>query len=121
MADADAECIATKMDEINRIGQGRVHILTGDQANLTVLERWRQETGDVAFDFIVDDGGHRTDEMWRTLTKMWHWLAPGGVIVVEDMGTTATPKNVRRLDSVDVPTRSFIDGVTYLLRDLGCR
>ena len=80
-------CVERHRERIKRAGiQG---VVTGDQSNPLDLARWRRETGG-GFDFIVDDGGHTSQQQWATLVGLWPALRPGGKLVVEDMGMSRT-------------------------------
>jgi len=78
-AEVDAQCVARYKDKL-----GRIKAVTGDQNDPVVLDRWLSETGG-NFDFIIDDGGHRNDQILNSFAKLWPSLKPGGYYFIEDM------------------------------------
>jgi len=78
-AEVDAACVAQNKEKL-----GRVKAVTGDQGDNAVLDRWLAETGG-NFDFIIDDGGHRNDQILTSFAKLWPALKPGGYYFIEDM------------------------------------
>jgi len=69
----DAECVKNLLDKGLLKG---VHTVTGDQGNTDVLHRWIQETGG-QFDIVVDDGGHRNDQIYDSFMTLWPEVKPG--------------------------------------------
>mmetsp|Transcript_21977 Transcript_21977/g.37079 ORF Transcript_21977/g.37079 Transcript_21977/m.37079 type:complete len:283 (-) Transcript_21977:90-938(-) len=61
-----------------------VNPLVGDQGNQTTLQEWIRISGG-NFDVIIDDGGHRNDQIYTTLLNIWPALNPGGLFFVEDL------------------------------------
>ena len=61
-----------------------VRVLVGDQADPAVVREWVQTTGG-GFDAIIDDGGHRNDQIKTSFDELWPALLPGGVYFVEDL------------------------------------
>ena len=114
-AEVDEKCVRAKRDAITAAGAGRVGVLVGDQGSDQVLRRWRAQSGG-GFDFIIDDGGHHAEQQFVSLTTMWHWLNPGGVMVVEDMGMSRHPDYRHRPGTL--PTNSFMSTTTALISDL---
>lgn len=78
-AEFDAGCVKRYRSKL-----GRVKALTGDQGDSATLDRWLQETGG-NFDFVVDDGGHRNDQILNSFAKLWPAVKPGGYYFIEDM------------------------------------
>ncbi len=60
-----------------------INVLTGDQGNVTVLDRWIEESGGGEFDVIIDDGGHQNCQILTTFEKFWPLLRPGGLYFIE--------------------------------------
>ena len=54
-----------------------VNVVTGDQGNIEVLERWVKESGG-NFDVVVDDGGHKNSQIYNTFNVLWDEVNPGG-------------------------------------------
>ena len=78
-AEVHAECVAQNKEKL-----GRIKAVTGDQGDNAVLDRWLAETGG-NFDFIIDDGGHRNDQILTSFAKLWPALKPGGYYFIEGM------------------------------------
>lgn len=62
-------------------------IYTGDQADISFLQRFIQDTGG-EFDVIIDDGGHTMEQQKTSLSVLWDAVKPGGVYFVEDLSTS---------------------------------
>ncbi len=77
----NADCVE-KVKEEGSILDG-INVLTGDQGNVTVLDRWIEESGGGDFDVIIDDGGHQNCEVLTTFEKFWPLLRPGGLYFIE--------------------------------------
>lgn len=67
VADIDEACV-TKQKTDGKLAA--VSTLVGDQADVDVLKRWIQESGG-KFDVIVDDGGHRNNQVLNSFTTLW--------------------------------------------------
>ena len=67
-----------------------VNVLTGDQGNVTDLQRWIQESGG-KFDIIIDDGGHHNNEIYESFMNLWPIVKPGGLYFLEDMQVGREP------------------------------
>lgn len=61
----------------------RVSIVVGDAATLTVKEKVLQQSG--AFDVIIDDGSHKSEDIIEAFLLYFPLLQPGGIYVVEDL------------------------------------
>ncbi len=69
-----AECVTKTKAEGKMEG---ISVVTGDQGNKTVVERWVQETGG-NFNVIIDDGGHHNKQIKTTFDVLWDQaLLPG--------------------------------------------
>ena len=82
-ADNNATC-ATSVKDLPGIG---LHLLVGDQSNLTTLDSWINASDARAspFSVVIDDGGHCNHEIYNSLTKFFPLLEPGGVYILEDL------------------------------------
>ena len=68
-------------------------VLTGDQSNVTDLDRAYAEAGSAPFDFIVDDGSHVSDHQITTLLhahKQSYLKQTTGVYFIEDIQGSCT-------------------------------
>ena len=68
----------------------RIRTVFGDQGDPAVLRRWLAETGALPpggtpFDVIIDDGGHKNQQIKVTFDHFWPALAPGGLYFMEDL------------------------------------
>ena len=80
-AESDQQCI----QNARRDGQLRnVSVLIGDQGNDTTLARWIYRSGG-DFDVVVDDGGHKSNEILRSFAALWPELNPGGYYFLEEL------------------------------------
>ena len=76
----------------------RVKTYLVDQSSEESLEAFKTQTGDVAFDAIIDDGSHIADHQQLTISVLWDRLRPGGLYFIEDLndlmpGETRTKKH----------------------------
>jgi len=79
-AEYDEKCV-----NLHRNGKLKnINVLTGDQGNETVLDRWIKESGG-NFDVIIDDGGHKNCQIWNSLKTLWPTLKSGGLYFIEDL------------------------------------
>lgn len=62
-------------------------IFTGDQADVSFLQRFVAESGG-NFDIIIDDGGHTMTQQRTSLEHLWDSVKPGGIYFVEDVHTS---------------------------------
>lgn len=81
VAESDQACI----QNARREGQLRdVSVLIGDQSNTSTLARWIYRSGG-DFDVIVDDGGHKSNQVLTSFTTLWPELNPGGYYFLEEL------------------------------------
>ena len=74
----EAEYNAACVEMSKKKGQLKdIHILTGDQGDDDVLDRWVETSGG-NFDVVIDDGGHQNCQIWHSFLKLWPALKPGG-------------------------------------------
>ena len=76
----DADCVEKAKEKGQLDG---INVLTGDQGDVDVLDRWIEESGGGDFDVIIDDGGHQNCQIWTTFVKFWPLLKPGGLYFLE--------------------------------------
>jgi hypothetical protein len=69
----DAQCVIDLREKGLLNG---VKIVTGDQGDQEVLQRWIKETGG-QFDIVVDDGGHHNDQIYDSFMNLWPEVKPG--------------------------------------------
>jgi len=79
--DIDPRCLAYQ----DEIPNSQVRLL--DQANPTALLAFIDELGG-AYDLILDDGGHTMEQQLVSFNTLWPQVTPGGVYVIEDIGTS---------------------------------
>lgn len=92
-AEYDKACILAHK---SRLGKLNVHVVSGDQANVTDLNRWVQETGG-NFDVIIDDGGHQNRQIYNSFTVLFQKaLLPGGLYFIEDMHCSRARRSGRK-------------------------
>ncbi len=70
----------------------RYRFYSGDQAN---ADFWRTVVeAEGGFDVIIDDGGHRNDQIFLAFISLWSSLLPGGLYCIEDIGVCYSPGSV---------------------------
>jgi hypothetical protein len=73
-----------------RIDEPRIRIHRGDQSDEEFMRCLGREHG--PFDIIVDDGSHKNEDVRVSFAALFrHYLAPGGLYVIEDMATAYDP------------------------------
>lgn len=63
----------------------RVAICHGSQTNDSILIHLAKVYG--PFDIVIDDGSHIQSDVMQTFRDLFPLLAPGGIYVIEDLGT----------------------------------
>jgi 23S rRNA U2552 (ribose-2'-O)-methylase RlmE/FtsJ len=94
----------------------RVHVIRGDQTDVALMQRLRQDYAPAGFDVIIDDASHIGVVTARSLQVLYsQHLRPGGLYCVEDWGTgylldwhdggpLVTALDVQDLDRATTPT-----------------
>ncbi|KAF5831800.1 hypothetical protein DUNSADRAFT_12568 [Dunaliella salina] len=81
-AEYDSACVSKFRDKLEDLN---VRVVGGDQANIMTLKEWVSVSGG-NFDVIIDDGGHRQHQIYRSLLTLFDQaLKPGGLYVIEDL------------------------------------
>jgi len=60
----------------------RTSLFEFDQNNIPELHKIGIDHG--PFDFVIDDGLHRTKEIQNTFAALWQFVKPGGWYIIED-------------------------------------
>jgi predicted O-methyltransferase YrrM len=79
--DIDARTLAYQ----DEIPNSQVRLV--DQGSAEALEAFVAELGG-NYDFILDDGGHTMVQQIVTFEVLWPQIMPGGIYVIEDLGTS---------------------------------
>eukprot|EP01038_Epipyxis_sp_PR26KG_P017063 gene17063-23473_t len=82
IAEYDAAC-ATKYAKNHK----ECNVMIGDQSNIQDLNKWKNQSGG-NFDIIVDDGGHKNDQVLNSFYSLWPTVNPGGIYFIEDLQTS---------------------------------
>jgi Methyltransferase domain len=61
-----------------------------DQGNAYALDAFVAELGG-NYDFVIDDGGHTMEQQVVSFEVLWPQVMPGGIYVIEDLGTSYVP------------------------------
>ena len=67
----------------------RLHFEQGDQSDPVFLASLIENYG--PFDLIIDDGSHIGRHIIASMDALWEGLVPGGMYVIEDLGTAYHP------------------------------
>lgn len=65
----------------------RYTFVNGDQSCKVFWECFKTDYGR-DFDVLIDDGSHRSSDIFTTFTAMWPAMKPGGLYAVEDLATS---------------------------------
>eukprot|EP01032_Pedospumella_encystans_P023880 gene23880-27021_t len=91
VADSDEVCV-TKQKAEGKLSD--VSTLIGDQADIAVLKRWIQESGG-KFDVIVDDGGHRNNQVLNSFVTLWPEVNADGWYFFEILEMSMVPEHIQ--------------------------
>jgi hypothetical protein len=72
--------------ELRDFGEPRISTFAGSQTDGEFLRRVEATAG--PFDVVIDDGSHVSADVLYTFDVLWPRLRPGGVYVIEDLGTS---------------------------------
>ena len=90
-ADRDETCVDKHRLTLSALG---IKALVGDQGQSSTLEEWLRVSGARhsprrnGFDFIIDDGSHRSFDMLASFEALWPTIKPGGFYFLEDMSVS---------------------------------
>ncbi|MGA9314759.1 MAG: class I SAM-dependent methyltransferase [Solirubrobacteraceae bacterium] len=99
----------------------RVHIIQGDQTDVVLMRRLREDYAPNGFDVIIDDASHYGVTTARSLQALYsEHLRPGGMYCIEDWGTGYLPTwpdggklessiGIEHLDNSKVPMRPEVE------------
>ena len=88
-ADCDGTCVRSHLDDGMLDG---IFTLVGDQGDSETLDGWiRQSASSGPFNVIVDDGGHKNNQIFTSFHKLWPTLGRGGLYFIEDMQVCRSP------------------------------
>jgi hypothetical protein len=99
----------------------RTTVTIGSQADPAVLHQWIASVGGPV-DIIIDDGSHIMDHLKISFTHLFPKLRPGGVYVLEDLGTCYMPDyggELRNPSTMIELLKSYIDNVHTECSHLG--
>lgn len=73
-----------------KFADSRIKLVIGDVNNKAVLAKINQVCN--RYDFIIDDGSHKSSDIIKTFFKLWPRLIDGGAYVIEDLHCSYWPK-----------------------------
>jgi cephalosporin hydroxylase len=91
-----------------------IHVRIGDQKNQEFLRELIKEFG--LFDVIIDDGGHKMDQLWASFEVLYPSLSKNGVYIAEDLHTCYWEEFGGGKDKPE----SFINRSKLLIDELNC-
>ena len=71
------------------VEESRVGVVQGDQGDEEFLDSLGRDLG--PFDIIIDDGSHMSHHVLASFNALFPHVKPGGIYVVEDLGTAYWP------------------------------
>jgi len=71
------------------VEESRLRVVQGDQGDEAFLDSLGRELG--PFDIIIDDGSHMSHHVLASFNALFPHVKPGGIYVVEDLGTAYWP------------------------------
>lgn len=80
ISESDEECATKWSSDLHGLT-----VLTGDQKDPAVVQKWISESGG-SFDIVIDDGGHHNLMIYNSFVNLWPEVKPGGLYFIEDMG-----------------------------------
>lgn len=84
-----AQIVGIDLD-IREFSEPRVTTFAGSQTDTSFLHWVCDRSG--PFDIVIDDGSHMNDHIAVSFRTLWPLLQPGGVYVIEDLGTSYMPE-----------------------------
>ncbi len=103
----NANIVGYDLDDWN-LDNHRIRFFQGDQGNVDDLERFADEYEGIQFDYIIDDGSHKTNDQVTSFVKLFPMTSPGGIYIIEDCSRI----------TVDLFDHLRLHGT--MLRPLGC-
>jgi cephalosporin hydroxylase len=111
------------------------NIWFGDQSNTTFLKKVIKEfqqdkkTTPKTWDIIVDDGGHRFNQITSSFKNLWPHISRGGLYVIEDlnmdhgfskvMGTWMTLISQQTKETIS-PVKKLESNIPLGVAEMGC-
>jgi hypothetical protein len=71
------------------VSKGRIKVFQCSQVDRARLTRLAEEIG--PFDFVIDDGSHRSEHQIESFRILWPFVKEGGLYIVEDVQTSYWP------------------------------
>lgn len=88
----DGECriCCTDIDDKSALfeNMSNVSFFRFDQGDRLQWDKFLSDTSGRKYDIIIEDGGHRYDQQLVTLSKLWPYVNPGGIYILEDLHTS---------------------------------
>jgi hypothetical protein len=101
-------------NDLESFGGKRVHLFRGSQNDKKMLISIARIAG--TFDFIIDDGSHRPEDMQITLATLLKYVRLGGYYFIEDLGCKRTTNTnitmVQTLNSLSLYRRANFEALT---------
>lgn len=82
--------IEEKRFKIKNLENERIKIKIGDQSD----EKFLKTLGDDLYDFIIDDGSHKSEHQITSFKILFNYLNSGGIYVIEDLHVAQKTANI---------------------------
>jgi len=93
--------------------ESQITCFLGDQQDVKFLDSVMSKIGEL--DMVCDDGGHSMEQQINSFIKIWPYVKPGGVYLVEDLITSYHPNNKYGSENRD---NSFISVVKNMIDEV---
>jgi demethylmacrocin O-methyltransferase len=85
----NAKITGVDIEKKDRPVHERYQFIQGDQMDKNLWRTFVENQPKI--DILIDDGGHRNDQIETTYWCLWQHLKPGGLYCIEDLGAAYNP------------------------------
>lgn len=91
------------------VNSDRTYFYRGDQGNRDDFTTMYETFGGEPFEFILEDGSHTTPHQMITFAKLFEYVKPGGMYILEDISQPGKTVCCIRNDETHVTLTNFIN------------